>query len=73
MGQTKGADSGYAESGVIMFYLECQCQFRNVWNEVEGVSPYADLNTAIWAARQIAFQRRTAVRIVDDAGNLVWQ
>ena len=56
-----------------MFYLECQCRFRNVWNEVEGVQPFADLAQAVWAARQIAFQRRTAVRGVDDQGNLVWQ
>lgn len=56
-----------------MFYLECQCRYRYTWSEVEGVPPYADLNTAIWAARNIAQRRRTAVRIVDDAGNLVWQ
>jgi hypothetical protein len=57
----------------LMFYLECQCRFRYTWSEVEGVPPYADLNQAIWAARQIMQQRRTAVRIVDDVGNLVWQ
>jgi hypothetical protein len=56
-----------------MFYLECQCRFAHTWSEVEGVPPYVNLDQAIWAARQIMQQRRTAVRIVDDAGNLVWQ
>lgn len=60
------------ESG-LMFYLECQCRTRYTWSEVDGVPPFANLNQAIWAARQIMQQRRTAVRIVDDVGNLVWQ
>ena len=56
-----------------MYYLECQCKVRNVWNEVEGMRPFADLGQAVWAARQVAMRRKTAVRVVDDFGNVVWQ
>ncbi len=56
-----------------MFYLECQCKFRNVWNEVENLAPYPDLRSAVAAAVRISIQRRTPVRIVDDYGQVVWE
>lgn len=52
-----------------MYYLECQCRFRNVWNEIENTGPFSNLQQAMWAARAQALTRRTAVRVVDDQGN----
>jgi hypothetical protein len=54
-----------------MFYLECQCKFRHVWNEIDNVGPFQNLDQATWAARQQVLNRRTAVRVTDDQGN-VW-
>ena len=54
-----------------MYYLECQCKFRDRWNELEGYAPFASLAFAIQTARMLTMQRRSAVRVVDDFGN-VW-
>lgn len=56
-----------------MYWIECQCKFRNAWNEVEGLHPFANLFQAISTAQRIGTQRRTPTRIVDDAGRIVWQ
>jgi hypothetical protein len=55
-----------------MYYLECQCKYRNVWNEVDGVAPMWDFNQAVSWARIISNQRRTPTRVVDDQGAQVW-
>lgn len=53
-----------------MFYLQCQCRFTNQWDDMENVPPFSDLNAAHWAARNVAMQKRTAVRVVDNAGKV---
>jgi hypothetical protein len=53
-----------------MYYLECQCRFTGQWDEVESVKPFANLQDANWAARNLAMQKRTTVRVVDDAGRV---
>jgi len=54
-----------------MYYLECQCRFRNTWTELEGYGPFASLPLAIQTARALTIQKRSAVRVIDDNGN-VW-
>jgi hypothetical protein len=56
-----------------MFYIECQCRFRGVWNEVDNMPPVAGIHQALQLAAAISQQRRTPVRVVDDLGNVVWQ
>lgn len=46
------------------------CSYRPVWYE-DG--EYASLPAAVARARQIYLQRRTATRIVDWAGRIVWE
>jgi hypothetical protein len=53
-----------------MYYLECQCRFTGQWDEVESTGPFRELHAAQWAARNMAMQKRTTVRVVDDAGNV---
>jgi hypothetical protein len=55
-----------------MFYLECQCKFRNVWNEIEGLHPFHTLADAIRSATFQQQQRRTQVRVVNDAGQVLY-
>jgi hypothetical protein len=55
-----------------MYYLECQCKFRNVWNEIEGLHPYGRFQDAIYAANFFTSTRRTPVRVVDDSGQVVY-
>jgi len=55
-----------------MYYLECQCTFRNVWNEIDGLGPVYFLADAIRIAYFQSQQRRTPVRVVDDAGQVVY-
>jgi hypothetical protein len=55
-----------------MFYLECQCRLRNVWNEIEGMQPFFAFGDAIRAAYFQAQQRKTQVRITDDSGQVVY-
>jgi hypothetical protein len=55
-----------------MYYLECQCRFRNVWNEIEGIGAFANFGTAIQVAAYQARARRAPVRIIDDSGQVVY-
>jgi len=55
-----------------MYYLECQCRFRNVWNEIEGLPPFQDLLSAITWARSEWASRRSPVRVVDSYGRQMW-
>ena len=55
-----------------MFYLECQCKFRNVWNELEGMPPIGTFAAAIQVAVYQSRIRRTPVRVVDDSGQVVY-
>ena len=55
-----------------MYSLECLCKFRDRWTEVEGIPAQFDLGTAVVLAQQIAAQRNSPVRVVDDWGNQVW-
>lgn len=53
-----------------MYYLECQCRFTGKWDEVENIQPFLNPEDANWAARNMAMQKRTTVRVVDDWGNV---
>ena len=39
-------------------------------NEVENIQPFLNPEDANWAARNMAMQKRTTVRVVDDWGNV---
>lgn len=52
-----------------MFTLYCLCKFRNRFTELEPAQEFANVQSAIWAARNVAMQKRTAVRVVDEQGN----
>lgn len=51
-----------------MFSLYCLCKFRNRFTELEPVQEFSNVQSAIWAARNVAMQKRTSVRVVDEQG-----